>query len=47
MEDSRGKFLFEMGDEETVFLCGLCAVYWEQSVLRVHILINLHHFTIK
>ena len=26
---------------------GFGIVYWEQSALHVHILINLHHFTIK
>ena len=25
----------------------LCIVYWEQSALYVHVLINLHHITIK
>ena len=34
--------------EEPVGQASKCFVlYWEQSVLHVHILINLHHFTIK
>ena len=44
-----GCALVECGDLDFVSSkwCWLCALYWEQSVLHVSILINLHHFTIK
>ena len=41
------KFLTTVVDINDPVTIWLCAVYWKQSALHVHILINLHHFTMK